>query len=113
MSPKKVRGSHGHASGGSKIPKKAGVPMGMPPAGQKFQKTSGVPMDMPPAGQNLKRTRPRIYYGLIVRYRPLRQKLHPRYQWQFNCINEQFSAITTHVGKCILQRVEFLTQGSK
>ena len=62
MSQQKVRGCHGHASGGSKILKKSGVPMDMPPAGQKSQKT-----------------RPWIYYGLIVRYRPLRQKLHPLY----------------------------------
>ena len=40
--PKQIRGSHGHASGGSKIPKKSGVPMDMPPAGQKSQKNTSL-----------------------------------------------------------------------
>ena len=38
----KVTGSHGHASGGSKIKKTSGVPMDMPPAGQKSQKNTSL-----------------------------------------------------------------------
>ena len=39
--PKQVKGSHEHASGGSKIQKKSGVPMDVPPAGQISLKVKG------------------------------------------------------------------------
>ena len=55
------------------------VPMDMPPAGHKFRKNIGLHWTCLRREKSLKKTRPWIYYGLIVRYRPLRQKLHPRY----------------------------------
>ena len=60
MSPKKDRGSHGHASGGSKLPQKTGVPMDMPPAGPTSQKKQGLPWTCLRRVKSLKKTRPWI-----------------------------------------------------